>query len=468
MSTGSIRAATDAECSLARRTAQFALELRREAFSLELRDKVALCLLDYLSCCIRSLEMPWAPALLRYLESRPSRPEAFQWGLSQAISAGDAAFGNGVLGHGLIREDMHVASGNHIGVMVMPSILALAERERLTGRDLLAGIIGGYEVTARLGMANRAGVRNRHFRPSGISGAFGVAGGAIAALDLDEETAVNALAFAANSACGLNEWAWSGGQDIYVHAGMAARNGIDAVDLARSGLVSSERILEGADGMFAAYGSAEQGTEHLRKSFTAERLLLGVRHKPYAGCNFIQTPISAALAARQSGDFTTDDIEHVTIDTFASARSYPGCDFAGPFSSVQQSKMSLQFAVAAALARGRVEEDDFASLDDPDILGVISKTTLALPSEFAAAYPARQPTAVKVSLRDGRTLEGRLDDVAWLSAEGVVERFRSDAARILDKRALAQLEEMAFSLERLADASDIARVLRQASPARSK
>jgi len=457
------RATNEAEPSLARRTARFALSLRSETFPAEIREKVGLCLLDYLSCCIGALKMPWAPALMRYLESRPSRPESFQWGLANAISAGDAAFGNGVLGHGLIREDMHVASGNHIGVMVLPAMLALAEREHLAGRDLLAGIVAAYEVTARLGMANRAGVRNRHFRPSGISGAFGVTGGAIAALGLDEMTAVNALAFAANSACGLNEWAWSGGQDIYVHAGMAARNGINALDLARSGLVSSERILEGADGMFAAYGSAEQGAAHLRNSFTAERHLLGVRHKPYAGCNFIQTPVGAALVARQSGGFTVDEIEHVTIDTFSSARSYPGCDYVGPFSSVQQSKMSLQFAVAAAVVRGRVTEEEFASLNDADIVAVANKTSIALPPEFADAYPARQPAAVKISLRTGRVLDGRLDDVAWLARDGVLARFRTEAAPVFDKTFVAEIEEMAFSIDALDDASEFAGVLKQAT-----
>ena len=41
-------------------------------------------------------------------------------------SPGEAAFANAVLGHGLVREDMHAASIAHLGVVVWPVVLATA------------------------------------------------------------------------------------------------------------------------------------------------------------------------------------------------------------------------------------------------------------------------------------------------------------------------------------------------------
>jgi 2-methylcitrate dehydratase PrpD len=61
---------------------------------------------------------------------------------------------------------------------------------------------------------------------------------------------------------------------------------------------SRSLILEGTDGMFAACGSGPTAATVFAESLSAGHLILDVRHKPFAGCNFIQTPIAAALAVR--------------------------------------------------------------------------------------------------------------------------------------------------------------------------
>ena len=385
--------------SLTRLAARHARQLAEQDLQPELRRKAALCIFDHLGGCIGALRLPWANAALRYLNRSPSAPEALQWGLPQPVAATEAAFGNGLLGHGLIQDDMHVPSGAHIGVVVLPAMLALAQRERLSGQSLLAGIVAGYEVMARVGMAVRSGSTNRHFRPSGLSGAYGAAAGAVAALRLDEDVAVHALGFAANFAAGLNEWPWSGGQEIYVHAGAAARNGIMAADLARAGLTASEAILEGRDGMFAAYGSGPQARQVFEAMLDAQGAsILSVEHKPFPGCNFIQTPVAAALALRNREALQPEDVAAVRVRTFAAARRYPGCDFAGPFTSVVQAKMSLQYAVAAALRFGRVDEAAFASLDDETLVRLISACRMETVAAFDARYPGSQPAEVEVTL----------------------------------------------------------------------
>ena len=104
---------------------------------------------------------------------------------------------------------MHLKSNSHIGGIVISAALALAKRDNWTGEQLLKAIVGGYEASSLLGVAvQQSPGYNRHIRPSGICGAFGAAAAAIVARNLDEDVAVNALAFAANMSSGYNEWAW--------------------------------------------------------------------------------------------------------------------------------------------------------------------------------------------------------------------------------------------------------------------
>ncbi len=392
--------------------------------------KVATCILDHFSCCIGAQSMTWSPALLRYLRSSPVAGEAMQWGLPVKVAAAEAAFGNGILSHGLIREDVRIGGGSHIGVVVLPSLLAMAERESLSGAALMAGIVAGYEMTVRIGTALRSGLRTQHFRYIGVAGAFGAVAGLAVALGLDEDTTVSAFGFAANFAGGLNEWSWAGGQDIYVHAGFAARNAVLAVDLARTGMIASASILEGRDGMFAAFGADAQAARVFTESLDSEYKILSVKHKPVPGCNFIQTPVAAALALRHEANLVAEDITSIVIRTFEAARANPGCDSTGPFSNVQQTKMSLQYGIAAALSFGRVDEDVYTRMDDSGLHRLIDLCTIETVAEFAACYPARQAAEIVVGLRDGRVLRRSLADVPWFTAEAVAERFRIEACRL--------------------------------------
>lgn len=104
---------------------------------------------------------------------------------------------------------MHLKSNSHIGGIIISAALALAQRDGWTGEQLLKAIIGGYEASSLLGVAvQQSPGYNRHARPSGICGAFGAAAAAVVAQNIEENAAVNALAFAANMSSGFNEWAW--------------------------------------------------------------------------------------------------------------------------------------------------------------------------------------------------------------------------------------------------------------------
>ena len=215
-------------------------------------------------------------------------------GTGTLASPGDAAFANATMGHGLVREDMHAASICHHGVVIWPTLLALSERTPLSGATFLAAAIIGYEAGAQIGRALFTADLARLYRPTGLVAPLGAALAGSHALGLTEDAATSAVAIAANTSSGLNEWPHAGGSEMYFHPGFAARNAIAAIELAEAGARASETILEGEAGLFAAF-RRQPAPAGIRLFAGPAPEIMAVYNKPAPACNFAQTAAQAAL-----------------------------------------------------------------------------------------------------------------------------------------------------------------------------
>ena len=341
-----------AKASMARNLVRTALATDLDAFDASIIAKAKLCLLDFLSCAFEARDHPWSRQAIA--TARPVDGGAVIIGTNERTTPGDAAFANAVLGHGLVREDMHAASICHHGVVIWPVLLALSERARIPGAILLAAAIVGYEAGAQIGQALFTPGLARLYRPTGVAGPLGAALAGSYALRLSEDAAVSAVALAANTSSGLNEWPHTGGSEMYFHPGFAARNALAAVELAEAGAYASETILEGEGGLFAAF-KREPAAKQLELFRGNRPEIMAVYNKPVPACNFAQTACQAALQASRAID-DPGTITAISVRVPDAAVRYPGCDFAGPYRLPLQAKMSIQFSVAAALARRTIEE----------------------------------------------------------------------------------------------------------------
>jgi 2-methylcitrate dehydratase PrpD len=437
--------------SLARQMARSALALDLGDFGPEVIAKAKICLLDFLSCAFEAGRHPWSRQAVAIAQGGG---DATIIGTSQLSSPADAAFANAVMGHGLVREDMHAASIAHHGVVIWPTLLALSEQTPLRGTRLLAAAIIGYETGARIGRALLTSDLARLYRPTGLVAPPGAALAGSFALGLSEDAATSAIAIAANTSSGLNEWPHAGGSDMYFHPGFAASNAIRAIGLAAAGAFGSETILEGEAGLFAAY-RRQAAPESIALFPEGESEIMAVYNKPVPACNFAQTAAQAAL--RVSHELAAaDELERVVIRAPDAAVRYPGCDSTGPYRNALQAKMSIPFSVAATLARGEIEEENYAGLDDPDILRLVSVTDLAADAGFTAAFPGKQGADVTVHLRGGRIIRHALPDVVAATPADIRARFRAAAAGVIGDDRAHRLEQLIDGCEQLGDASVIA------------
>ena len=360
-------------------------------------------------------------------------------------SAAEAAFANAVLGHGLVREDMHTGSVSHLGIVIFPTLLALAQSRKVAGRDFIAGAVCGYEIGASVGRALMDQETVRIFRPTGITGPLGAAVAGSRMLGFTEDAGVSALGLAANATVGLNEWPASGADDMFFHAGFAARNAVTSVELAELGAFASETALDGPAGLFAALRRSDR-VSHVTP-FSGDSLeIFSVYHKPAPACNYAQTACQAALAIGAD----SQEIAAVQVKCSAAAINYPGCNAAGPFQRILQAKMSIHFCVAATLARRSIEEGNYRLLDDPEITRLIRVTKLEEDPDFTQAYPGVQGSEVIVTLRNGKVLRKKMSDLVPATPDQIRERFRSAAGA-----AAKPIEEIVEKLESLDDAGSL-------------
>ena len=407
--------------SLSRRLVQSAQALTFEQIPSVVVDKVKIGLLDMLSCAFEARELPWGCQAIQ-MASRASGGKATVIGTSWRVAAGEAAFANATLGHGLVREDMHAGAVSHLGVVIYPTLLALSQYNKTSGREFILAAVCGYEIGASIGRALMDQEVVRRFRPTGITGPLAGAIAGSRQLALDEDASVSALGLAANATGGLNEWPYCGGDEMFFHPGFAARNAVTAVELASLGARASEGALDGRAGLFVGLNKADRISAV--RPFSREFEILSVYYKPAPACNYAQTATQAALAIAQREGFRPDDIESIVVKASAAAVNYPGCDFAGPFEKILEAKMSIQYCVAATLARGVIEESNYHSPDDPEINRLAAITKLEIDPAFTAVYPAAQGTEVIVKFRSGQG-HARLDDVIPATPDQIRARFRA-------------------------------------------
>lgn len=424
---------------LARRAAEAVLALGRP--DAEVAGKVRTCLLDVIGAALESRDLPWGRQALRLAQPVPEGAAII--GAARRATPGDAAFANAVLGHGLVREDMHAGAISHLGVVVMPALLALAATRTISGARFAQAAVAGYEVGAAIGQALFTTELARLFRPTGITGPIGAAAAGAVLLGLDAAQTTSAIAMAANATGGLNEWPAKGGTEMFFHPGFAARNAVTAVLLAEAGAEAADSALDGPAGLFAAF---RRETAPEIGFFQGRPRILEVYNKPVPACNFAQTACQVALRLHQAHAPAPEAIRAIRIRVPRAAARYPGCDATGPFDRLLQAKMSIPFGVAATLLQGRIAEENYRLPPSAALLRLIGLTQLEEDAVLTAAFPVRQGAAVTLLLADGEVSDA-LPDVVAATADQVRDRALQAAAAALGAARAAAIGRFVEALD---------------------
>jgi aconitate decarboxylase len=367
-------------------------------------------------------------------------------------SAFNAAYANGTLGHALDFDNTWWPL-NHPTSPTLPAILALAERVGASGRAVLRAIVLAFEVQGRMRVASAAIEAGQGFHKPGVSGLMGAVTGAGALLGLEADAFRRAYGIAGSRAGSMA--ANTGTMTKSSHSGHAARMGVECATLAQMGWTATEDIF-GKGGFFALfYGEKTSDPALFLKDFGNPWRMIdpGVGFKKHPANYFTHRPIDAAIELATENDLDAGEIERVVVD-------FPRFDYVNrprPETGLD-GKFSVQYATAIALLDRKVKVASFSDrrrfADDVETL--LPKVTLNIrddiPRSFQDCY-----AIVRVTLRDGRTLEKRCDRPRgmWglpLSREERLAKFRDCCEGALGADAV---DEIIARVDGLGDADTV-------------
>jgi 2-methylcitrate dehydratase PrpD len=240
----------------------------------------------------------------------------------------DAAFLGGTAAHGIELDDGFRQGSVHPGCVVVPAVLALAYARHVSGAALIEAVVAGYEADIAIGRACHPDLRRRGFHPAAAVGVFGSAMAAGKLNGLSRSELANALGIAASSAAGLFAFV-NGGADIKrLHAGHAAREGLQAALLAAQGVEGPPGVIEGRDGFFQAFAFGAEQARPLALPPAVEFGITDCYIKPYPCCRHIQPALEAFIEIIKGANIAAEEIEAVEVATYriAAEHAHTGWD----------------------------------------------------------------------------------------------------------------------------------------------
>ena len=193
------------------------------------------------------------------------------------LSLAGATLLNGYLVTAVTMCDVHRPTLTHITPEVMPPALAIAERDGLSGRDLLVALAAGCEVTTRVGLGlDFPAFRARGWHGPGVIGPFGAAAAVGRLRGFDAETMAHAFGLAGSQSAGTFA-AW-GTPTVKFHQCRGALSGLMAALLAEQNFVATKEFLTAKDGgLYNTYsngGKPEAAAADLGQRWELEQIAL--------------------------------------------------------------------------------------------------------------------------------------------------------------------------------------------------
>jgi 2-methylcitrate dehydratase PrpD len=432
----------------------FISALRHDALDTEIRHYARRHLLDTVGVMICGAEGEIANRAERALAAVRGAGRIPVPGRARRADMLDAAFLGGTAAHGIELDDGYRQGSVHPGCAVVPAVLSAGYEMGASGAAVIEAMVAGYETTIAVARACHPDLRQRGFHPTGACAVFGAAAAVAKLRGLGAGDIADALGIAASSAAGLFAFV-NGGADIKrLHAGHAAREGVQAALLAALGVQGPPDVIESRDGFMQAFAFGR--IDKARPIVLPPAAAFGITDcyiKPYACCRHIQPAIEALIALCNEENIAAEEVTDIDVDTYriAAEHAHTGWD---DYASAQ---LSFPYLIGVALRFRAIRLEHFTeemrrqtAFDD-----IARKLRVVATPEVDRLYPQLRPARVKVTTARGvftRAADEALGSrLVPLDDAGLQAKFLALAGPVLSPTRAAELCERLWDIEACAD-----------------
>lgn len=364
-------------------------------------ERTRIHLVDIFAAMVSGSRLLPGRAAINYVRAHGGKPECGVIGTRMVTSAVNAALANGMFGHADETDATHPPSLTHPETSVVPAALAIGERNRLAGREVMRAIVLGYDICARLLLSLRPMPFLRSGHHAGAFGqAFGAAAAAGALLKLDARRVRYLLTYTAEQAAGLYIMFRDPEhiEKAYGMGGMPAHNGTAAALMAEAGFTGVEDAFSGERDFFFTFAPEGDRNELVRGLGRDYEIMRGgIKRWPVGGP--IQGPLHVLSDLIKQHRIKADDVAEVVARMpdkeleIVNNRDMPD--------------ISVQHLLAVMLLDGGVtfaSAHDFKRMRDPRVLGLKKRIRAVGDPELTDAE-RRWRCVMEITLKDGRKFE---------------------------------------------------------------
>jgi 2-methylcitrate dehydratase PrpD len=442
-------------------------------------ERVKKSILDVLAVGTYGTTFPEVAPIVTYVEKRRALKEASLFLGHGMASAFDAAMLNGTFVHTTEFAEGFTRARVHPGNSIIPGLLAISERQRRSGRDLLLGGALGYELNIRMGMSidvefsldNGQGIH-----PPAMLGSIAAALACAKSIGLDREGVQNTLGIAAcqmPSALNIAARQNAGVKDLY--QGFNSALGVLAADLAHDGLTGLTDWVTYWYRAIPRKYQLEPLVDRLGEFWHVSSGGIRIKTRPVMGMAQPTTWAMYDLLRERSVD--VDQIEDILVES--SDRIVLGAAY--EVANLTAARASIPWLVAAALIHpGEFSQDYYAIkflreelVHDRRIHDLAQRVRLGVDPEFVHnlehATPGDPTHYIKFEARVTITMKGGEKIVAYkdvfaegtgnMSRERVADKFRNCTEGLMPPERAEQVIDLVWRLEELQDAGELARLM---------
>lgn len=439
--------------------ADFAAGLKYEDIPERVRENCRILLLDTLAC-----------ALAGHLGEETSQIAAMAGALGQSdessiIGGGRSTLAgttllNGFLITAVTMCDVHRSTLTHISPEVVPPALAIAERDGLSGRDLMVALVAGCETATRIGLGlDFPEFRKRGWHGPGVFGLFGSAAAVGRLRNFDGETMARAFGLAGSQSAGTFA-AW-GTPTVKFHQCRGALSGLMASLLAEQKFLATKEFLTAPDGgLFNTYsngGRPHDAVAELGQRWEMEQIALRL----WPSASSIQGMITATFDLVERHQLKPEAVRKLVV-----SMSKTAVDLHGIFPRYKakfDALLSTHY-VAAAILHDRsltLEQFEPARYDDP----LLRRFAAGQVEVKADASLAGVQAVVEAETTDGRKLLVRCEHPLGspenpLTRTQVEAKFRAYAKARLPAANIDKVIAAVGQLEKFTSVAELMTLLR--------
>ena len=202
--------------AVTRHLARFVAETEWDALAPPVVHQTKRALVNFFAVTLTGCREPAIEIALQSLSAFSGGRQATIIGRPERFDALSAAYLNAASANVLDFCDTHVPTVIHPTAPLAPSLFALGELRRVSGRDLILAFVLGAEIECRIGLAMSPSHYRRGWHITATCGVFGAAAGSAKLLALQAEPMVFALGLAATQAAGLCEYLGTPAKSVHV------------------------------------------------------------------------------------------------------------------------------------------------------------------------------------------------------------------------------------------------------------